>query len=162
MMQCNRTHTQTVRAARVTLCWWWLLSTLDPSCKFWLKRFCGHNINAKRNAHRDKVSLSKEHFKFTREPDAGAIWKSKPKAASSGGTAWESLGTKVSTSLLSDSIPDFPHQTFCQYADFIHYLGLCIANLHFSFTDGRFGLRSGLPFKRISSVCSSKCSYFIN
>lgn len=46
------------------------------------------------------------------EADVGDIWKSKPKAASSGGTAWESLSTKVSTSLLSDSTPDFTRQTF--------------------------------------------------
>lgn len=131
MMQCNRTYTQAVRAAHVTLSWWWLLSTLDASCKFWLKTFCGHNTNAKRNAHQDKVSISKAHFKFTKEPDVGAIWESNPKAASSGGTAWGSLSSKVSTGLLSDSTPDFPHQTFANmhilYMILVCVLQICIA-----------------------------------
>lgn len=131
MMQCNRTYTQGVRAACVTLCWWWLLSTLDTSCKFRLKTFCEHNINAKRNAYQDKVSISKAYFKFTREPDVGAIWTSKPKAASSGGTAQESLSAKVSTSLLSDSTPDFPHQTFAN-VHVLYTILVCVLQIFIS------------------------------
>lgn len=73
--------------------------------------------------------------------------------------------------------PRFPSSDIFQYADFSYDLGLWIANhnkLHFSFTDGRFGLlaqrittclgnfRFGLAFKGILSVCSSKHINFIN
>lgn len=87
----------------------------------------GHNTDVKGRV--PGQSFEEQHFNLTKWPDHGAKQKRKSKAAGNAETVWESLITKVGTSLPSSSATNSPHPT-SDNMQFLCMNSVCVLQMH--------------------------------